>query len=317
MAEFRLMRLFICTINYNSAEYTIKLLESLRVQTDNDFYVEVLDNASESDNELRLNNYIKNSWPEAIYIRKKKNLGFAGGTNAQILDALHRGADWIVMLNNDAWVDPDFISKLKNILNNQEPAIFGLPINEGEKTVYGGKIKWLKEPSLSMHIARRGDALRGPQSGQFLEEHLGKKGGRTPTVYIIGGAMVIHKDVFNQIGFFDEAYFLYYEDADFCFRAAKSGITVSYLEEPTVYHSVSASTRSLGSPRLLYYHYRNVLYFNRKNGSLIIKVLVWPWSLFIFGKQILKVILGVQRAKSRAILHGVIDFWRDKMGKYD
>lgn len=133
--------------------------------------------------------------------------------------------------------------------------------------------------------------------------------------YAIGGAMAIHRKVFEKIGLLDEKYFLYFEDADYSVRARKAGIPVEFLSNVKVSHSVSASTKKLGSSMLLRYHYRNALYFNLKNGPWHIKLLVWPWSWTVVAKQILKIALRKNTEQSKAILAGVTDFYRKNYGK--
>ena len=133
--------------------------------------------------------------------------------------------------------------------------------------------------------------------------------------YAIGGGVAIHRDVFEKIGFWDEKYFLYFEDADFSLRAQKAGIPVTIAPDVMIYHNSSSSTKKLGSPLLLRYHYRNALYFNLKNGSWYIKMAVWFWSFWIVKRQILKIICRYKTEESHAILNGVFDFYHHRMGK--
>ena len=133
--------------------------------------------------------------------------------------------------------------------------------------------------------------------------------------YAIGGGMCICDSVFKKIGYLDENYFLYFEDADFSLKAQKFGITFYFPDKPVIHHSVSASTKKLGSPMLLRYHYRNALYFNLKNGPWYIKLLVWPWSWLNFSKQIFKIIIKRESEASKAILLGIIDFYLGRFGK--
>ncbi len=287
------MKLAIITINYNSSENTIKLLESLKNQTDKDFEVIVVDN--NSDDVGKLMDY-KTTETNIIYIKNDRNLGFSGGNNVGIKKALENGVDWVLLLNNDTWVESSFMRHLKASLEGKE-GIVGLALDEGERTAFAGKVEWLK-PTLS-HITT-------------LKVVMTKS---VDKLYVIGGAMLIHKSVFDRVGLLDENYFLYFEDADFCQRALKARIPVSFLPEIKISHSVSATTKKLGSPMLLQYHYRNALYFNLKNGPWCIKLLVWPWSWFVAVKQIVKIIIGKNKEQSFAILKGVWDWRADKMGK--
>ena len=291
------MRLTIITINHNSSENTIKLLESLKNQTEKDFEVIVIDN--NSDNVGKLMDY---ETPETniIYIKNDRNLGYSGGNNAGIKKALENGADWVLLLNNDTWVESSFIERLRAVLDSSagsgqrgKEGIIGLALDEGSRTSFAGLIQWLK-PTL-IHITT------------FKVV--------SPRAYAIGGGVLIHKNVFDKTGFLDENYFLYFEDADFCQRARKARIPVSFLSEIKISHSVSASTKKLGSPMLLRYHYRNALYFNFKNGPWYIKLLTQPWSWLIALKQIIKIVIGKNKEQSLAILKGVGDWYAGRMGK--
>ncbi len=66
---------------------------------------------------------------------------------------------------------------------------------------------------------------------------------------------------------------------------------------------------------LLRYHYRNALYFNLKNGPWYIKLSVWPWSWMIVLKQIIKIMTMINTEQSKAILAGVMDFYKNNYGK--
>lgn len=283
------MKLTIITINYNNSENTIGLLESLKNQTDKNFDVIVVDNDSRDVNQLMDYKTLENN---IIYIKNDRNLGFSGGNNAGIRKALENGADWVLLLNNDTLPESHLTERLRADLEGRE-GIVGLALDEGNRTVYAGRIEWLK-PTLS---------------------HLPTYDVGNQKTYAIGGAMLIHKDVFNRIGLLDEKYFLYFEDADFCQRARKAKIPVTFLPGLKIAHAVSSSAKKLGSPMLLRYHYRNALYFNLKNGPWYIKSVLWIWRIVIVFKQIIKIIIGKDREASKAILAGVLDYYKRNYGK--
>src|SRR3989338_4961243 len=131
------MRLSIITINYNGAEKTNKLFDSLKNQTDQDFNVFVLDNASEKSDFEKLN------LTTSDVVRSEQNLGFGGGINLLAKKALGNGSDRLLILNNDVTLDPDFMGLLRVNLK-PENDIVGIPLDEGERTAYAGKIRWLK-----------------------------------------------------------------------------------------------------------------------------------------------------------------------------
>jgi len=296
------MQITIITINYNSSENTIKLLESLRNQTDKSFEVIVVDNNSHDVEKL-----IDYQTPETniTYIKNDRNLGYSGGNNVGIKKALENGADWVLLLNNDTWVESSFVEHLKAFLEGGE-GVVGLAIDEGHRTVQAGLIEWLK-PTLT-HIT----TLKVVSPQVINKNTHNDLQGR---YYAIGGAVAIRQDIFEKICFLDENYFLYFEDVDFCQRARGAKIPVSFISSIKIHHSVSASTKKLGSPMLLRYHYRNALYFNMKNGPWYIKLLVWPWSWLIILKQAIKIVIGKNIDQSLAILKGVGDWYSGRMGK--
>ncbi|MDP3793007.1 MAG: glycosyltransferase family 2 protein [bacterium] len=292
------MRLVIITISYNSSENTIKLLRSLREQTDKDFSIIVVDNASEEVDFNNLKSFTMGTIACAMVpmvIRNEQNLGFSGGNNVGIKKALENGSDWILLLNNDTWVEKGFITSLRAKLGQLE-GVVGVLLDEAGKMTYCGKIKWLKSTLKHLHSLP-------------TDRH------RKTVNYAIGGAVAIRKEVFEKIGFWDEKYFLYFEDADFSLKARRAGFPITFLKDIKVNHQVSSSTKKLGSPLLLRYHYRNALYFNLKNGPWYIKLAVWIWSFWIIKKQILKIMFKYKTKESHAILNGVFDFYHHRMGK--
>lgn len=320
------MRISIVTLNYNGSKETIGLLKSLENQSDTDFKVIVIDNASEEADfanlQTGINQFIHmtdiasrlSTLPtcdvghqQVETVRNSENFGFSGGNNVGIRHALDwnkeadpvkspqrgdNGASWVVLLNNDTWVERNFMERLKVILS-VKTGVIAIPLIEGDQVAYCGKIQWLKPTLIHIPTCDVGN----------------------PQVYAIGGAVAIHKDVCEKIGLLDEKYFLYFEDANFSVRARKAGFNISIAENLNVHHRVSSSTKKLGSPLLLRYHYRNALYFNFKNGPWHIKLLIWPWSWVILFKQLTKIVINKNKKESVAILKGVVDFYLRRFGK--
>ncbi|OGN08197.1 MAG: hypothetical protein A3J46_00985 [Candidatus Yanofskybacteria bacterium RIFCSPHIGHO2_02_FULL_41_11] len=329
------MQISIVTLNYNGSTETLKLLKSLKNQTDPNFEIIVIDNASEEADFTNLQDQLIHSFslptlnvdnpqggtvlspPQVKVVRNSDNLGFSGGNNIGIRHALENGSDWVVLLNNDIWVEKDFIEHLRAVLSPKNPltslgqmGVIGIPLIEGGKIAYYGQIQWLK-PTLKhayQLTSPDGKAIEDPRQSRDLPAY---------QLYAIGGAVVIYKDVFEKIGLLDENYFLYFEDADFSVRVQKAGFDISIAENLSVHHYVSSSTKKLGSPLLLRYHYRNALYFNLKNGPWYVKLAVWPWSVIIVIKQLGKLVINRDKEESKEILAGVTDFYKNKFGKIE
>ncbi len=283
------MKISLITVNFNGAPSTIRLLNSLKNQTDQDFEVIVVDNLSTDVHQLK-----EYSGFKFHLIENKSNLGFAGGNNPGLDHVFTHQADWAVLINNDSWVDNDFMTRLKAGLERRE-GVVGLPLQEGNKTAFGGSLDWLRTTM---------DHSYAPISTEDAELH-----------YPIGGGMAISKKAYETISGLDEEYFLYFEDVDYAMKARAWEIPVEFLTAPRIHHSVSETTSKLGSALLLRYHYRNALHLNFKRGSMLTQVLVWPWSVGILIKQIIKIIGRRNLEESYAIFAGVVDFYQDNMGK--
>lgn len=276
------MPLTLITVNYNNARATVELLRALEQQTEKDFDIIVVDNDSAPDDRALLGEYATSSSLRLDIIYSDTNRGFSGGNNLAIRKALAQGSEWLLLINNDTTVEPNFIEILKSN-TPQEPCIAGIPLNEGSRVAYGGIVQWLR-PTLKHQYEPRTSNLR----------------------YAIGAGMLVHRDVFECIGLLDEAYFLYFEDADFSVRARRAGIPIQFLSEPVITHRESESTKKLGSPLLLRYHARNALRFNWYNG---------PWWVRLATP--LAIVYGIVMTKSHAMRTGVFDFIFGRWGRID
>lgn len=293
--------IFIIVLQYNNSRDTIKCLESVKELDWQNFKAVVVDNASEIQhlNNIRLFVESQKRAKEKRFklIENRSNLGYAGGNNVGIKYALENGADYVFILNPDTTVRSNFLTKLIETADkNPKAGIIGAVINEGDRIIYYGEIEWLK-PELK-HSALK------PITYNLK-----------PDFYVPGAAMLIRKKVFEKIGMFDERYFLYFEDADFCMRARKAGFKLAVAPDAIVRHDQSSSTSKLGAALLLRYHYRNAHLFNIKYAPFWTKISLPFWSIWIIIRQAVKILLIRNIKASKAILIGVLDFYKCRFGK--
>lgn len=300
------MRLAIITVNFNNAERTIALLESLKNQLVHDVRVYVVDNASEAEDKNKLDVFVTSAQtPDISFMASAENNGFSSGNNLAIKQAFAEGAEWIACINNDTTVKEDFVTKLLEELSKIPPSVAGIPLKEGNgstslttsRVAYAGLIKWF---TITLpHVYSLSEARR-----------------RSENIYAIGGGVAFHQSVIKRIGLWDERYFLYFEDADFSMRARKAGIQIIPLDGPIIEHAGSASTKKLGDPLLLRYHSRNSLLFASVNGSSAVKNFLPFWTiLLIIGQLIKMAFFRSKKEASQAILSGIFDYRSRKFGK--
>ena len=294
-------KVHIILLNWNNEEDTLECVKSLEEINYDNYKIIIVDNGSKIGSVLK----IKKQYPEIKIIENKKNLGFAGGNNVGIKYAVENGADYVLLLNNDTTVEKDFLSELvKAGESDKKVGILGSKIffyNEPNRIWFaGGKVSWMKNKGTHIGL----DEIDNKQYDEIKEVD-----------YLTGCSLLIKKEVIEKIGVLAEDYFLYYEDTDFSLRARNAGYKIIYIPKSKIYHKISRSTKP-GSSSYIYYHTRNGLVLAKRNGSLLNKIILYPYCVFLFLKQIIKIIfIPKKRNWAFAVLKGERDFLLGKMGK--
>lgn len=241
----------------------------------------VVDNGSSDGTENVVGNY-KLPNMEYTFIQSGANLGFAGGNNVGIRDALKRGFDYIVLMNNDLILSKDIVAKLVDYMEKSpevgiaSPKMYFAKGYEFHKDRYKesekGKVFWYAGGLIdraNVYTSHRG--VDEVDHGQYdkIEE----------TGVASGACVIIRREVFEKIGLLDPSFFLYWEDADFSERARLAGYKVMYFPETCMWHKVSASTGGSGSPTNDYFLIRNRYYYSMKYSSLRTKFAVFRDTL--------------------------------------
>lgn len=233
-------------LNYKLKDQTIDCIKSVEKSTYPSLEIVVVDNNSEDGLGKEILNF-----PNVKFIQNNDNLGYAGGNNVGIKYALEKGSDYIFILNPDTTLDKDAIKFLVERLEDPKVGIVSPKVyfSDSQKIWYAGGI-FDKANVLGSH--RGVDQQDKKQYDESSE-----------TDFATGAALVIKKQAFEEIGFFDERYFLYYEESDFCYRAKLKGFKIMYIPKAVVYHK-NAQATGLGSPLQDYFITRNRMLFAAK-----------------------------------------------------
>ena len=244
-----LPKISIITVNFNQAEVTARLLDSLRLAAYPDLEIFVVDNASKEDA-----SWLKTDYPEIIYISSDKNLGFAGGNNLAIHQA--KGA-FVLLINNDTEVPPGFLQPMVQTFHDHSDAGIVSPT-----------ILFYHTPGLIQYAgtgAIQPLTCRGFTRG-YGEMDKGQYKNISQTDLAHGACMMIHAKVLRDIPGLSEDFFLYYEEYDFCEQAKRLGYTIYHCGLSEIYHKESISVGKL-SPLKAYYMARNRIVFAKRNFS--------------------------------------------------
>lgn len=249
----RFPKIAVLILNWNGKKDTVECLASLqRTSPSPKFATVVVDNGSTDDSVAA----IREAFPEVPILETKRNLGFAGGNNEGIRWALQKSFEWILLLNNDTVVSPDFIgSFLKAAKSKPEGKIFGAKIyryDEKEKIDHLGGT-W--NPAIAEFESK---AYGKIDDGSFEE--------MKEVDYVCGCALLMHRSVPEKIGLLEESFFLLWEESDFCTRAKRAGFQIWTAPQAKLWHKVSASFTG-GKPHMHYFWWRNRLLYLCRNQS--------------------------------------------------
>ena len=282
----------IITINYNGLKETCMLVDSLRRHVSVNYELIIVDNGS-AINEAEV---LQLRYPETRCIRSEINRGFSGGNNIGIQAAKGK---YLLFLNNDTFVTDDSLHFLCEKLDSK-PEIGGV----------SPKIKFAFSPQ---HIQFAGYTplstitLRNNLIG-FDEKDRGQYNSSTPTPYLHGAAMMVKKEIIEQVGLMPEIYFLYYEELDWCTQMTDKGYELWYEPRATVFHQESRTTGQ-NSPLKAFYLSRNRLLYawRHRRGSQLIFSLLYQWCIAV-PKNIITYLSKAKHSQAFAVLKGGFAF---------
>lgn len=272
----------VIVLNYNGRRFLDGCLSSLASQTQTNFEVILVDNGSNDGSP----DYIQAHYPWVRLVRNEENLGFAGGTNAGIRAA--KGS-YILTLNNDAVADRQMIEELARPMADPQVGVCA-----AKMLFPDGRIN-----SAGICVSRSGAAWdRGifqPDQGQYdsMEEVFGA----------CAGAALYRKKMLDEIGLFDEDFFLYLEDVDLAMRARLAGWKCIYVPGARVVH-YHGGTAGVGSDLVVYYGNRNIVWYPVKDFPVWLLVTSLP---FILGRNLAVIPYYALRGQGRVILKSKID----------
>lgn len=272
--------------NYNGMRYLDGCLSSLSVQTFRNFEIILVDNGS-ADGSAR---YVAESFPDVRIVKNEENLGFSGGVNSGIRRA--RG-EFILTLNNDTRAERDLIRCLAEAMDSDEE----VGMCASKMLFCDGRIN-----STGICLSRSGAAWdRGmgePDLGQYDEA--------SDVFGPSAGAGLYRRKMLDEIGLFDEDFFMYMEDVDLAFRGRLAGWRCIYVPSARVHH-VHGGTAGLGSDLSVYYGNRNVLWYPIKDFPTRLLVSYLPW---VVGRNLAVVLYYALRGQGRTAIRSKIDGFR-------
>lgn len=252
----------IVIVNWNGERDTLICLESLLALKYANFEVVISDNGSRSESLGVIKNWVgrnaaantpTSSGLTCVVIENGKNLGFTGANTIGINYALAHEADYVLFLNNDTIVTPDFLAKMIEAgESDSRVGIVGCKIFFSATEEDGRHKIW----SLGGYSFSKGMPVN-IASGEY--DRIDWRGIR-PQELINGCCMLIKRGVIETVGVQDDRLFFGMDDVEYSFRAARNGWKNLVNLDAVIYHSASQSVVSHADLQI-YYLFRNVLIF--------------------------------------------------------
>lgn len=247
------MKFSVVIPNWNGKKFLKQCLDSLKRQEFKDFEIIVVDNGSE-DGSVQ---FIETHYPEVRIVKLSKNYGFSKAVNDGIKEAK---GELVFLLNNDTEVAPDCLYNCKQAIQNY-------PDNH----IFALRIMNYKTRDVIESVG-----ICYPKSGRGYNRGIGlifsREFNRSQRVFgFCGGGAIIRKSIFEEIGYFDEDFFAYFEDVDLSFKARLLGYECIYIPDAVIYH-IGSGFRGKEYRKKIYYLHRNFIWTVIKN---------WPVNLFI------------------------------------
>jgi len=269
-----------CLASLHAAQQPGRLVEA--------FDVILVDNGS-TDNSVEA---VKAKFPDTEILALAENRGFAAGCNVGLRRALEAGADYVLLVNNDATVAPDMLVRLIEVAERR-----------GDAGLLGPVVYRFDEPDRVWSAGYRERPIT-----LSAQPPAGQSNGDAPYEVdrLYGAGLLIRRSVLEEVGLFDERFFMYYEDADLCRRVQEAGYRLLVVPAARMWHKVSASTGE-GSPSQQYHLARgSVLFFARHTPLPLLPVII----VYRLGVAAKKLVLAAQRRRwdvMSAYLRGLVD----------
>ena len=301
-------------VNWNGREHLQACLGSLETISYPNFEVVVVDNGSTDDsvefikeftssrvkelNNSLINNSLINNKLVIKLIQNKKNLGFAKANNVGFKEAK---GEYILLLNNDTKVTPEFLTKLVSVMEKDKKIGVVQPkivFMDSGKLQAGGA--FLTNTGFLYHFG-------------FGKNPDNKKYNQPMEIFSANGScLLVKREVIEKVGLFDPDFFCYFEETDFCWRVWLAGYKILYIPKAMIYHKGSQTARRLKSDFVNFHSFKNRIcsYLKNLGTGELMKIL--PLHLFFCeiaaGVYLFQGKLKSALAVQKAVLWNIMNF---------
>lgn len=281
----KMPRVAVVVLNWNGSEDTVRCVESVRALPYDAASIIVVDNGSTDSSVEHLRRFL----PDVDLVETGSNLGFAGGCNAGIRQALRDEAEYVWLLNNDTRIEPGTLSALVAEAD-ANPCVGAV----------GSVLRYMHEP----------DRVQ-TWGGGWHHRWIGAGINWTRPVpswcvrYLVGASLLVRSAALRHVGLLDETFFMYREDTDFSVRLRRAGWKLSVAHDAVVYHAVGGS--SAGGPVRDRWIAASAVHYYQKHAPLPLFAL----AVETMGKVVMRIRRG-EWERVRAVWAGTRHAWSER-----
>ena len=287
-------------INWNTYQLTFNCLKSLEACTYQNLKIFLVDNGSVDGS----GDKIYTEFPQLNYIKNTTNLGFSGGNNGAIKQALKQDFDYVLLLNSDTEVTPNFLDHLVNRMEADQTlaAVQPLILNYGKRDTI-----WNAGGTLNTFF---GWTMTRKKGNVYTKDLSIDKF----TDWISGCSILVKTDVIKEVGLLDVRFFAYFEDVDWSIRMKAKDYQLGLEPKSMIYHHESGSSKKNNrskegtlSPYAHYLNVRNHIYLIKKQAFFFNKIGPWIYQIYKISAYLLYFILRGRIEKLKMVWRGLID----------
>ncbi|HED64989.1 MAG TPA: glycosyltransferase family 2 protein [Planctomycetes bacterium] len=247
------MRVVATVLNWNGGDENLRCIRALLAEGLAPADIVFVDNGSTRGTWPEL----RRTFPDLTFVENERNAGYALGSNQGLRIGMERGADLLFLVNNDVEIPPGTLARLTAALD-ADPTLGAV----------GPRVLYADDPSRVWCAGGSIDYLRNITT---LHGHRAPDGPRWQVTrrvdFVPGCALLVRREVLEEVGLFDEDFFAYHEDADLCLRINEAGHGVALIGDAHALHSPHSTTGGGYNPRRKYMMAVNSVWFLRKHGT--------------------------------------------------
>lgn len=282
---------FAVVVNWNLADKTMRCIDSLVSSGLSLNHIIIVDNGS---NDESVKSFHSRYGDIPTIIQNPNNRGFAAGANQGILESIKRNAEWIFLINNDAYVDKSFFSNINKFLCEDYDIVSPIIYYHDQPN----KIWFVGDRLIPSTLFTYGLWKNKVDDGTLPE--------LLEIDFANGAGMLVKRKVFESVGLFDEHLFMYGEEIDFCWRAKMKNFRIISATRAKMWHEVSASSSKTPSIRVYLKSKNQTIFYKRYTKGLQRAYMLLMNLLMILIKST-SYLISLNFNSSKSILKGYFD----------